>query len=472
MCPPLIRQGNFEELQVFFYAFNQNAGPVSGMNIAYFPIRIEEFAAKWAKILADQPISDMMSMNLNSFLHQVLVPSVQDPTSPVYANFGLYQVGKENLLEQKDNSKNPDIDKQIFARKMRIQAAFGPTTMPKIEIFFETIPGPVGKIARIHIYDAAADPFPSVAQLIADPNSSNLLSVKDMKILDQFARQIVTDISQKEKANSNIAVQKAKEISTLSPLIFGQELNSKIQEASNKFITALGGDPNSNDVNLKLRKSSFGLLAAAEEAGIISTSKIRRGDPQGLKDYAARTMPYIRYGTQTSVIKSANIQSDSNSTLSTINIVKQRVGTNPTDPNNSDSGGFPIRVIPASLSMTTVGNPLLRAAQRFFIDFGTGTTIDNVFMIKELTHNISPGNFSTQITAVFTDGYPVLGTEGDILAHLEDLSNKISSELAGQATAAEAANTAAAKDVDAKNKTEITNKTLPEIPIPELGPHY
>jgi hypothetical protein len=43
--------------------------------------------------------------------------------------------------------------------------------------------------------------------------------------------------------------------------------------------------------------------------------------------------------------------------------------------------------------------------QQFFIDLGTGTTVDNLYNITGLTHNIAPGKFTTEMKFTFADAY-------------------------------------------------------------------
>ena len=74
-------------------------------------------------------------------------------------------------------------------------------------------------------------------------------------------------------------------------------------------------------------------------------------------------------------------------------------------PNGEGVGGVPLRIIPASLNMTTFGCPMLNLAQIYFIDFNTGTTADNLYILTHLSHHFAPGKFESQATMTFLDGY-------------------------------------------------------------------
>jgi hypothetical protein len=74
-------------------------------------------------------------------------------------------------------------------------------------------------------------------------------------------------------------------------------------------------------------------------------------------------------------------------------------------PNGAGIGNLPLRIVPASMTMTTLGCPLLTYGQLFFVDFNTGTTIDNIYGLTGITHSITPGKFESQLQLTFYDSY-------------------------------------------------------------------
>jgi hypothetical protein len=79
---------------------------------------------------------------------------------------------------------------------------------------------------------------------------------------------------------------------------------------------------------------------------------------------------------------------------------------------------MPFFVQPAQMSMTTMGCPLLSYAQQFFVDFGTGTTIDNTYGIKSISHSIEKGKFMSSIELTPIDSY---GVYRDIRNQLDEI---------------------------------------------------
>ena len=45
-----------------------------------------------------------------------------------------------------------------------------------------------------------------------------------------------------------------------------------------------------------------------------------------------------------------------------------------------------------------LGCPIIRYAQHFFVDFGTGTSVDDVYYVKTVNHRITPGSFTTSVS--------------------------------------------------------------------------
>jgi hypothetical protein len=57
-----------------------------------------------------------------------------------------------------------------------------------------------------------------------------------------------------------------------------------------------------------------------------------------------------------------------------------------------------MQVQPADANITMLGCPIIRYAQHFFVDFGTGTSVDDLYYVKTVNHRISPGSFTTSVS--------------------------------------------------------------------------
>jgi len=117
-------------------------------------------------------------------------------------------------------------------------------------------------------------------------------------------------------------------------------------------------------------------------------------------------VPTIRFGSATGTIVSAGLSSQSDPALTNINIINMNKSTSGT-PDLSRSRGLPLQIAPTECSLEMLGCPLMQFGQNFFIDFGTGTTADNIYFVTGLDHKIEAGAFTTSVKLTFLDAYGV-----------------------------------------------------------------
>jgi hypothetical protein len=125
-----------------------------------------------------------------------------------------------------------------------------------------------------------------------------------------------------------------------------------------------------------------------------------------LRNFLSQKVPVIQIGHTTSNVTSVSITSNQNP-RDTANRVTQfyksdtNIGGN---LKNNDIFNLPIRIIPANLSMTTVGCPLPEIGQYYYIDLGTGTSLDSLYMVSKVSHTFGQGKFETSLEFVPKDG--------------------------------------------------------------------
>jgi len=101
---------------------------------------------------------------------------------------------------------------------------------------------------------------------------------------------------------------------------------------------------------------------------------------------------------------SADLASMNNSKLATVNMQRGGLGGGTTAQGSRDSG-LPLQTAPTSLSLTTLGCPVISYGQYFFVDFGTGTTVDNQYVVSGISHTISQGKFETKLKCTQVDAF-------------------------------------------------------------------
>ena len=116
------------------------------------------------------------------------------------------------------------------------------------------------------------------------------------------------------------------------------------------------------------------------------------------------------YGSQNSAIKNASFQTINEGRLSTVFITRadREIDTGQDSLRNSirvEADDLPLRVLPSKVDLTTVGCPVINFAQSLFFDFGTGTTVDNLYNVVGIKHSIGPGKFESGLTLQYGDIY-------------------------------------------------------------------
>jgi hypothetical protein len=128
-----------------------------------------------------------------------------------------------------------------------------------------------------------------------------------------------------------------------------------------------------------------------------------RGGFSALKNYIMRTMPSVRYGEGSSGIVSARVTSMQDAALTTVNM--QRQADSPDTPAGTRQRGIPLMVAPVECTLETIGCPLWNFGQQIFIDFGTGTTVDAIYGVVGIDHQLGPGEFKSTVKLTPMNSY-------------------------------------------------------------------
>lgn len=390
----------FDELQLFFYQLNDNAGDAAGTNFAGFPIEMNVFLDQYREHI-ERKGSERVT--LEEFLQLVFDAQVSDPRALGYGFRDFYApYDPANKHDAKlAKGKTPEqllaatAKFQMPAPAVYVETTFaalppegsGSTAGPPLDLLqqFElaklVVPGGPNmnrakdyvRIMRIHIFDKANNPYKLPAKLLSGDDDTNF----------------------------NLAVDDAKKSEALK----GQQvdLSKQVNEVWKTIIKNLQPDG-----KLDLNGDSK-----------VSNDEIKR--------FISKMVPSIIYGGNASTIISANLASKQDPLLATTQMqamAKKAGKPSVISSNGTDVGGLPLRIVPASMTMTTMGCPLLTYAQMFFIDFNSGTTIDNIYGLTGIQHTITPGKFESQLTLTFADAYgQFFGTHQRIVDYFSNLKS-------------------------------------------------
>jgi hypothetical protein len=410
IAQPIKDSGQYDEVQVVFYPFNKFAGAVHGLPVSAFPIErtrfmsaVDDFARRTPSISCRQLIG-LLRDRFTGFV----------PSRP-YLMAGFYNQGKikEGTVEEADlkkvnisfsdpsgKSKTKKVSKTVVANSQltletRLESVGIPEkrfVMPRVEVAVEGAPltdsrgeiirddrGNPKSIIKIHVYDAAMDPHSTLSDIVraAKDNELGIITIP--------------------VANLN-----AEQRSTGSPT---NEVNATLREAAEKAIKAGKDAGLLEEVTLssleQVDRSVAPTLAQMQKDNTFYRVK---GGYDEIKRLVMAGMPYIVYGTSTTAITNAALSSNTSAGLGNVQLLRAFTEPGETRAESLDSG-VPMQVVPSQLSISTIGCPLFSPMQRLFIDFGTGTSIDNVYHVISVDSTIGRDGFKTEVKLGFADAF-------------------------------------------------------------------
>lgn len=376
---------SIDELQLMFYPLNQRAGKAAGTNIAEFPIDMDIFLDQYRDHISRRRTD---KITLEEFLKLIVDAQLQDVRGIGFGLFGFLEPYDPTTNETKIKKGKTDEFQSELAQK---ENELGSFKLPVVTMYVETshvarntsestsninagqdllasferdallLNGARDKnytrVMRIHVFDKAIDPYPlSTAILKGDDGTSD-------PVPKQLNSRLGGDLSKKNIQNLEKTIKQ------------NSNANSRI------------GD----------------LIEIDDIQGVIVRD---RAANKKVKDFVSQTVPTIVYGSNGSMVTNANISTKQDATLTSVQMMAGNSGRpSVTQPNGGGTMGLPLRIIPASVSVETMGCPMLRYSQIFFFDYNTGTTIDNKYVVTGINHSIGPGQFKTSLEMSWYDAY-------------------------------------------------------------------
>jgi len=363
---PLAMTRKFDDIQFVYYPFNSGAGYARNLNIGSFEVDTRYFYENYKRLRLES-LSRSANINLRDFMNFVATTLIDDHAARSYGLFvpgGLFR--RVSVDGGGSTTQATEDAVQLQSRIETILANVTPDAsfrMPQIDFYIEALPQRIqvegeenqsgdGKtILRIHVFDKQMTSYETQGALIAASREEEINNITSIPHIEGGDVGVV---------ESQVA-----------------EYNAVKQAAVDA-----------------------GFL---EQIGETQVFRIR-GGTNVLKEFIRRTMPYVIYGSSGTTIKQSTLSSNQDPALSTVNMLRS-FQSNGAEPNGESPGGLPVQIIPCVLTMTTYGCPLVDYAQQFFIDFQTGTSVDNIYAVTGLTHKISPGEFSSELKMAPLDAF-------------------------------------------------------------------
>lgn len=152
--------------------------------------------------------------------------------------------------------------------------------------------------------------------------------------------------------------------------------------------------------------------------------KLAKASYASTKNLLMQYHPSIIHGASSGVVNSISVSSNTTGQLSNILIVEaygqMRDGENSSDQTELFDETV---LLPTSVQLEMMGFPSLARGQQIFIDFGTQTSLDNLYTVKTVDHSVSQGVFKTSSTLVATNQMIVKSYKSRINKLIEKATN-------------------------------------------------
>lgn len=358
---PLASTGQFDEIQFVFYAFNKNASYVHGIPISSFPIHISDFQSKF-----NEACKTSVNMSLGGFISFMGKNFISSQTSRAYGLTDLYEDDKDNPGKQKLAKKYEDKTVLASEKEIRLKDAYGigedntgdiKFKVPRIKMQSECLNAQDdGKtIYRIHIFDQNASSHTTMAQIWQASQDEDLVPFSSM--VAKSARKKGEDESG-SKQEFIAAINHALKTGVI------EVVDSTVESISEAQV-------NSGEIRFRVKQGY-----------------------QKTKEHLMSIMPTIVYGSSATNVLSAKVASMNNPAMTNVMMRRSGLGDGVSALGLRETG-LPLQIAPVKLSMETLGCPVASIGQNFFVDFGTGTSTDNIYTCNKVSHSISPGTFKT-----------------------------------------------------------------------------
>lgn len=368
----LKESARYDDIQIISYNLNKSAGLMSGRNISSLLV-----SRKDIKELASDIFTSRSKITLEGFLSKIIQDLIHTNKQICFGLKDLY------LDKEKGKESKEEIDQRLSSINNIVSATeqkFVEFQLPRIKMFFDTFvkkDAAEKSILRITLYDENDNPYKELSTLFTEENEL-------LQLTTALNRQKVIE-------GEKSSIYKEKSVELFKKLI------------SKKYVVP--------------KKDADGNITYTIDA----TGKMMS------KHEIKKRVPSITYGSQNSGIIEANVTTINEGNLGTVLMTRNDRKTGKVgDIKVTTDAELPLQILPSKASVTMFGCPIVNFSQYMFLDFETGTTIDNFYAVTGINHNLSPGNFTTNLTLSYGDAY------GKYFSALSTVENLLQRTLSGK----------------------------------------
>ena len=407
----LTKSGRFNEVQLIYYNTNSKCSKASRINIANIPLN-KKFLLEFIK---EKIEASVFQFSIGSLIQTISKRFIENKASLIYGFSGIFEYDRKtgnskvpsNLSIRKAEASQREILYKTYYTEAQYKVLEEALKLPQGES-----PDKAQSRALTRKVDFVMPKIGFSTEVIykSDVKRKNELEVtpepafsfaSSGKDSDTILRVHIFD-------KSNIPFQGAYDFITDGIKEDFESLNQEMI-ANRGDLKARGEDRDLQAFTTKLN-SALKIINTRESTENLSTDIVIRTKFGTVKETYKKIMPSLTYGSQNSAIKNASFQTINEGRLATVFITRsdRELETfQKTNANAISIGGddMPLRVLPAKVDLTTIGCPVINFAQSMFFDFGTGTTMDNMYNVTGIKHSIGPGKFESGLTLQYGDIY-------------------------------------------------------------------
>ena len=391
---PIASCMSFEEVQVMFYGFNSQAGAMRPYSTCNFPIKLVTLKDRIENMAFGSDGGDLARMPSTTDMMSLLTELVANPQDYAYGLTDLYEEYEEGSEDAEAVRAMDEDEREAYYEARQEEAlvlsdrqsqrlnmiynedGLGGTPdfkQPQLQFYLEPVPGlfinedgskgPAEgtTILRIHVFDKSASPHMSELFMLRMANDS------------EIAMRYNT-VAQGEQAV--------------------QDWRNENEDA----LVRAGGRSGTSFTEQEQIVIENSLAGPVSEF----TSYVNSLPSWVIKESIKTTVPSITMGSMFTAVKNASVSSTTSGAVSRERMVTANLDRQDNqEMQGAGSSVDDIFVIPATLDIKMFGIPLLNYAQQFFIDLGTGTTLDNLYTATHISHTINSSGFETSFKCTF-----------------------------------------------------------------------
>jgi len=351
---PLASSTIFDEVQVHCFSFNDRACYLSKQPIAVCPIDLNNLKVrlKW---------DNTMKLNRVYSTSEMLNAILKECSNPHNAGFGVSDPVKQVQ------------DARQAAEKAKADTAEGSTPNGSEKTADE-------QKAEAALTSKISDIY---SQVYRTPPEDPVFTVPRVKSTIQSLKKTLPS---------------GKEISICKIIIYDDACTSLSELASILGVA-------SEDL------ASYQPKIDSSDKGVQVINTGARDDIRVVRNILRKLYPSLKIGTGNSVVNGVSISTNTSGDVAQAQLMEALRGVYGAQQESMpESAGEDITVIPAKVSFNIPGCPVVTRGQSIFVDLGTGTTLDNVYTVSSVSHNIDGrGNFTTAVSLAPTSGGTVRG---------------------------------------------------------------